>query len=134
MRALTAKEKAKNSRLTREYGITLVDYKTILKYQKGKCAFCEKPINYLTKKGKRTADFAVDHCHTSGLVRGLLCMLCNRALAKFQDDAKRLLNASRYITAPPATAALGREHFTLPGRVGTKARAKARRLAALKIQ
>lgn len=39
----------------------------------------------------------VDHCHSSGEVRGLLCHNCNRALGLFKDSRENLLNAVEYL-------------------------------------
>lgn len=118
----TAKEKAKDARLRREYHITLVEYRLILKGQGGCCAICKRPMNFLTKKGTRTCDFAVDHCHKTGLVRGLLCMECNRALGKWRDVDERVIAAGEYIKSPPSIIALGRRPMTAVGRGGTKVR------------
>lgn len=113
---LSARDRAADLRLRREFHLTLDQYNLIFKYQGGKCYICKQP-----SKGKR---LAVDHDHKSGLVRGLLCMKCNRALGKFRDDTQLVVNAADYVTNPPATAALGSSHFTAPHAVGTKVRAK----------
>ena len=49
--------------------------------------------------GKR---LAIDHCHTTGAVRGLLCGNCNLAIGLLQDDTDVMANAIAYVTAPPA--------------------------------
>lgn len=58
--------------------------------QKGRCAICETEIT-----AYKTAN--VDHCHTTGKVRGLLCFLCNSGLGKFKDDKGRLQKAIEYL-------------------------------------
>lgn len=40
---------------------------------------------------------AVDHCHITGKIRGLLCNLCNRALGLFQDNIMNLEMAITYL-------------------------------------
>lgn len=124
MKALTPKEKAKDARLRREFHITLVEFRKILRRQDGCCAICLRLMNFLTKKGKATFDFAVDHCHKTGLIRGLLCMECNRALGRWRDDDARVIAAGEYVKNPPAVDVLGCRYTAL-GRVGTKTRAKA---------
>ena len=74
--------------LKQRYGITPDDYAAMFTAQGGACAICKRhPENKL----------AVDHCHTSGKVRGLLCMNCNQALGKFRDDTKIMEAAIAYL-------------------------------------
>jgi hypothetical protein len=40
---------------------------------------------------------AIDHCHTTGKIRGLLCDNCNKALGLFQDSPTLLNNAIQYL-------------------------------------
>jgi hypothetical protein len=59
------------------YGITLEDYDRMFSEQGGTCALCDKPC----ATGRR---LAVDHCHATGAVRGLLCVKCNSALERVE--------------------------------------------------
>ena len=70
--------------------ISDAEYKALLDKQGGVCAICrERP------KGK----LAVDHAHSTGKVRGLLCNFCNVGLGLFRDDERRLLAAVEYLKA-----------------------------------
>lgn len=82
----------RKSRLKATYGITPTQYESLLKQQGGKCAICAAK-----KPGGRTKMFFIDHCHTNGNVRGLLCMRCNTGLGLFLDNPKFLLNAISYL-------------------------------------
>jgi hypothetical protein len=113
---LDPKRQAADKRLQREYGISLTEYEQVLKYQNGVCAICSKaPLPGRPR-------LSVDHCHTTGQLRGLLCHSCNRAIAVFKDDADRMQKGADYIRRPPLFAVLG-FLITAPGRVGTKKRA-----------
>jgi hypothetical protein len=81
----------KKHRLKKTYGITLDDYNTLFAKQEGKCTICNTHQSQLQKS------LAVDHCHTTKQVRGLLCMTCNTALGKFKDDINLLQNAINYL-------------------------------------
>lgn len=74
------------------YGITERDYDDMLTNQNGECAICktDKP----TGKWKR---FAVDHCHKTGTIRGLLCNECNRGIGLLRDSADLLRLAADYL-------------------------------------
>lgn len=65
-------------RLRHLYGIGAVEYLTMLASQNWACAVCLKPAE--------TQRLSVDHCHTTGVVRGLLCALCNNFLGKLDSD------------------------------------------------
>jgi hypothetical protein len=69
----------RNSYYLRDFGITLSDYNTMLREQGGVCKICAQPSN----DGKR---LRVDHCHTTGKVRGLLCRTCNLAIGHLRDS------------------------------------------------
>ena len=83
--------------LKHKYGITLDEYKTMLDNQHGCCAICKVKENNALFGANRTLNFAVDHCHTTGKVRGLLCNQCNRGLGMFKDDIKILVKALEYL-------------------------------------
>ena len=77
----------------RNYGITFDEYKTLLEKQNYRCAICKTE----DMKTARTEWFAVDHCHASGEVRGLLCNNCNRGIGLLQDSVEVLENAINYL-------------------------------------
>jgi hypothetical protein len=78
-------------RLFKVYGITPDQYEAMLVAQQGKCAICRK-----MPSSKRWY-LSVDHCHTTGKVRELLCNKCNTALGLFEDDADALRAAVAYV-------------------------------------
>lgn len=65
--------------LKRKYGINSSDYEELLIKQNGNCALCPKT------ESRPGYKLAVDHCHSTGKVRGLLCYECNRSLSKNKD-------------------------------------------------
>ena len=69
-----------------KYGITEKEYQTLLEEQGGLCAIC-----------KEEQKLAVDHCHITQKVRGLLCHACNVALGFFKDDPVRVDAAVVYL-------------------------------------
>lgn len=85
----------KSAFLKRHYGITIEQYNGMLASQSGCCAICLKPESNEIR-GKVVA-LAVDHCHTSGKVRALLCSSCNTALGLFNDDVELLAKARGYV-------------------------------------
>lgn len=74
------------------YNLTPQDYESLLFVQHGVCGICLNPE--LSVPNQR---LAVDHDHTTGKVRGLLCSNCNRALGQFQDNVDRLRAAIAYL-------------------------------------
>jgi hypothetical protein len=126
------KERARVKRLIDNYKLTVEMYDTIFLSQGGVCYACGQPEPV---KGRR---LSVDHDHTSGLVRGLLCSRCNPLLGKIENAYKRyglgkittltvstfVKRISAYLELSPATLALGRDHYGYPGRTGTKAHRK----------
>lgn len=67
-------------------GMTIQEYEDMVSVQKGRCLIC-----------KKNTKLHVDHCHTSGDIRGLLCGTCNRGLGMMQDRTDFLRRAIRYL-------------------------------------
>ena len=83
--------------MKRLYGITGLEYNTLLKKQEGVCAICGTSTPTLNQDETRP-NLYVDHCHTSGAVRGLLCGKCNSGLGQFNDNPELLQAAINYLT------------------------------------
>ena len=81
--------------LRRSFGIDLAEYQKMFVTQAGVCACCEKPEH--EKRSGKTRWLAVDHCHETGEIRGLLCGSCNRGIGKFEDDPNLLRKAADYL-------------------------------------
>ncbi len=79
-----------------KYGLTLSAFKRMLRSQDYTCAICPTEIK-AGVNGKRAA--CVDHCHKTGVVRGLLCTRCNLGLGMFRDSPRRLRMAVQYLQA-----------------------------------
>ena len=77
--------------LRKSFGIGVKDYELMLEEQNHCCDICKRPASEFPKR------LAVDHCHSTGKVRGLLCMFCNTALGKFNDDIDLLRSAITYM-------------------------------------
>ena len=79
----------RNQTYKSRYGITLEDYNNMYEAQSGLCAICFKSSG--------TKRLSVDHNHTTGAVRGLLCHRCNTSLGLLNDDVNVLLSAIKYL-------------------------------------
>lgn len=80
-----------NTKLKQRFGITLDQYNKMYEEQEGKCLCC----------GATESEFghrlAVDHCHTTGKIRGLLCKRCNVALGNLKENKETILNLFKYV-------------------------------------
>lgn len=85
------------SRLKREFNMTLEDYNKILIVQNYICALCKKHNAKISKVTGKPANLAVDHCHKTGRIRGLLCVTCNILLGMTRDSRYILENALVYL-------------------------------------
>jgi hypothetical protein len=81
----------KRTELKKTFGINADQYEAMLKEQNHTCAICKKPE--ICNRA-----LAVDHCHSTKRVRGLLCTNCNMALGKFQDNIENVKKAAEYLT------------------------------------
>ena len=81
----------KDKDLQHMYGITLADYHKMLVDQGGRCKICQTP------QGDLKRVLCVDHNHSTGKVRGLLCDTCNRSLGLLKDNINVLMRAVEYL-------------------------------------
>lgn len=81
----------KDKKLQSTYGISYQEYLVMLEAQGGCCAICGTDDT-----GKRKA-FAVDHCHETGVVRGLLCSSCNTGIGLLKEDLGIMKRAMEYV-------------------------------------
>ena len=92
------KERLKGITRQRIYKISNEQYNKILLEQNGVCSICGFPETAtISKTDKRIKDLAVDHCHKTGKVRGLLCRRCNKGIGLFQEDIDLLASATSYL-------------------------------------
>lgn len=87
----------RDKELRKTYGITIDDYNKMLEDQKGVCAICGQPESRIDKRVDRVSNLAVDHCHNTGKVRGLLCHACNAMLGQSGDSVERLELGANYL-------------------------------------
>lgn len=95
--AIKNKEKIReNNRwrnILRSYGLSRDDYLKIVESQGGLCPICREPLNCSDSKSVH-----VDHCHSTGKVRGILCAWCNKGLGHFRDNDEALVRAASYVS------------------------------------
>lgn len=72
-----------------KYNITIEQYKNLLLSQDFLCAICGTQME--------EKDICIDHCHTTGKVRGLLHRTCNAAIGLLKEDINILANAISYL-------------------------------------
>lgn len=92
-----AREKARYRRsdLKRRFGLTDAEFEAMHAGQEGRCAICKEPE--IATRGGVVKRLAVDHSHSAGHVRELLCAQCNMALGLMQDEPARLRAAADYL-------------------------------------
>jgi len=74
----------------KKYGISVADYDSMNSSQGGVCKICGGKNN----AGRR---LAVDHCHVTNKVRGLLCNACNQAIGLLKDSVENITKAADYV-------------------------------------
>lgn len=82
---------SKNFHLRANYGITIDQYKEMQEKYNHRCAICGK------HQDNEHRYLAVDHCHATGEIRGLLCSMCNKGIGLLKDSTTICTNATRYL-------------------------------------
>lgn len=80
----------RKTQLKRKYGLTIEEYNQMAQEHDHSCAICRRAC----KTGRQ---LAVDHCHKTGTIRGLLCQSCNIGLGRFDDNPALLDAAKAYL-------------------------------------
>ena len=111
MKILNKKLRAKELRIKRLFNLSMEEYNLL----GNKCMICGRT-------GK-TKEISVDHDHKTGLIRGRLCMTCNKGLSMFRDNSDLLDIATEYLRSPPASLLLGCI-YGRTGRVNKKVKRK----------
>lgn len=75
-----------------KYKLSPSDYESMLARQNNQCAICQTD-----NPGGGWSTFAVDHCHQTNKIRGLLCISCNNGLGRFKDNSIFLRAAADYL-------------------------------------
>lgn len=91
---MASPERNREYGLRKNFGISHQQYLDLEEEQGGVCYICQGRDDF-------SDHLAVDHCHTNGHVRGLLCRNCNRALGQFQDNVDYLERAIVYLKKDP---------------------------------
>jgi hypothetical protein len=85
------------SHVKRLYNLNADEYLQMLLDQDNKCLICKKAETNKNCNGD-IRPLSVDHCHTTGRVRGLLCNQCNAGLGNFKDNLESLRSAVEYLS------------------------------------
>ena len=80
----------KKYNIEKTYGISFDSYLKLVESQNNKCQICKNTL----KTGKNTH---LDHCHSTGKIRGVLCGKCNTGIGQFNDSIELLKSAVSYI-------------------------------------
>jgi len=89
-------DKYKDLRLRRKFNISLAHYTFLLINQGHVCMLCQQPETVRDSKSDKLKDLAVDHCHTTKKVRGLLCQSCNMAFGLIKENANTARRIYKY--------------------------------------
>ncbi len=79
-----------------KFDISPEHYNRMIIEQNNCCKICKKPET--SKRLGKIKALAVDHCHKTGLVSGLLCQNCNIGLGSFKDSIDNIYEALNYLT------------------------------------
>lgn len=85
-------ERRREQQLLYRYDLSLAQYNDLLNVQNHRCALCGEPFERETQRAP-----AVDHDHSTGLIRGIVHFRCNRILGVFNDNPVFLERAALYL-------------------------------------
>lgn len=84
------KTAGKRYRIRKLYGLSEHQVQQMMDAQQNQCAICSEVFN-------TSHEVMIDHCHTTNVVRGLLCISCNWVLGHSKDNPTLLTKAANYL-------------------------------------
>lgn len=83
-------QKVRAVRLDKKYGMTPEDWDRLHDEQLGRCPICLRTL-------AEVGSIHIDHDHTTGKIRGLLCNCCNMGIGQLQDSPDVIRRALQYL-------------------------------------
>ncbi len=77
--------------------MSVESYQKLFERHKNVCAICDNPETAREPVNGGIKKLCVDHCHITGLVRGLLCGRCNTAIGLLRNDPTVTRQAANYL-------------------------------------
>lgn len=78
-----------------KFGLTADQYERMVLQQYNKCAICNNAE--VAMRAGKLKQLAIDHCHSTGKVRALLCTRCNTAMGLLKEDPALFDAAKKYL-------------------------------------
>jgi len=94
--------KNRKLQIKNSYGLSWEEYLSLYEKANGHCEICGTSLKILAEKFEQNSTACVDHCHTTGEVRGILCRSCNVALGHLKDNKVLAWNAYKYLESKDA--------------------------------
>ena len=91
------KDRHRELQMAKRYNISVEYYRELFKKQNNLCAICSNPETAIDKRSGNLRYLAVDHCHKTGEVRGLLCQSCNQAIGMLKENPILFDRAKEYL-------------------------------------
>lgn len=127
--SITSLDKKQIRRLTarvKQYGITVEEFFQLIEKQRGVCPICENELELFG-----TGKSAIDHCHVSNNVRGIICTPCNVWIGMYETRGLKLSNMINYLRNSEHIVPSDIVHHQRRGRPSTgKAKTARERMAA----
>lgn len=89
--------KVRAQQIKQNFGLSYDDYISLLEKQHHSCAICKTSLLPFGSVNQTDIIANVDHCHTTGKIRGLLCRKCNTALGLLNDNVDVIVAAATYL-------------------------------------
>lgn len=94
---ITHKKERESARIKRNHNLSLNEYNIMLEKQNNNCCICGETLK--TGSGGR----AIDHCHISGRIRGIVCQPCNVTMGLLKENTETLQSMITYLELHKAT-------------------------------